>query len=389
MGRVTVSNQVHERKEPVMSLRILIVPDKFKGTLTARQAAAAIARGWSDVRPEDRVEELPMADGGDGFGEVLGHLLGAQRQSCATVDSAGRPRAAEWWLEPNACIAVVETAQVNGLVLLPAGQYHPFQLDTFGIGAVLRDAKQAGARHVYVGIGGSSTNDGGFGLARSLGWSFWDGSGTELRAWTELDQLARVEAPIQRLAFDDLTIAVDVANPLLGANGASRVYGPQKGLGNADILKAEACLRRLAQVIAARTGEDVSLDEGSGAAGGLGFGLRAFCGGIFRSGGEIFATLSRLEHHIQDADLVITAEGAMDAQTLMGKGVGVIAEAAARAGKPCLCLAGSISVDPVSVPWPDFQSFAIVPRFATLGEAKSHAADCLRRLAAHVASRVG
>ena len=371
-----------------MSLRILIVPDKFKGTLTARQAATAIARGWYDVRPEDRVEELPMADGGDGFGEVLGHLLGAQRQTCCTVDSTGRPRAAEWWLEPDTCIAVIETAQVNGIVLLPAGQYHPFQLDTFGIGAVLRAAKQAGARHVYVGIGGSSTNDGGFGLARSLGWRFWDGSGIELRAWTELDRLARVEAPLQRLAFDDLTIAVDVANPLFGANGASRVYGPQKGLGDQDILKADACLRRLARVIEAQTGADVSLDAGSGAAGGLGFGLRVFCGGIFRSGGEIFATLSQLERRIQDADLVITAEGAMDEQTLMGKGVGVIAEAAARAGKPCLCLAGSVSVDPVSVPWPNFQSFAIVPRFATLGEAKARAAECLRRLAAHAASEV-
>ena len=371
-----------------MSLRILIVPDKFKGTLTAPQAAAAIAKGWSDVRPGDRLEELPMADGGDGFGEVMGHLLGAQRQTCVTVDSAGRPRAAEWWFEPGSCIAVVETAQVNGLALLPAGEYHPFQLDTFGIGAVLQDAKRAGARHVYVGIGGSATNDGGFGLARSLGWSFWDGSGTELRGWTELDQLARVKAPLQRLSFDDLTIAVDVANPLLGANGASRVYGPQKGLGDADILKAEACLRRLARVIEARTGEDLSLDAGSGAAGGLGFGLRVFCGGIFRSGGEIFATLSQLERRIQDADMVITAEGAMDAQTLMGKGVGVIAVAAARAGKPCFCLAGSVSVDPASVPWPNFQSFAIVPRFATLGEAKAHAGDCLRRVAAHAASEV-
>jgi glycerate 2-kinase len=388
MGRVTDNDQVHERKETVMSLRILIVPDKFKGTLTARQAAAAIARGWTDVRHEDRVEELPMSDGGDGFGEVLGHLLRAQRQTCATVDSAGRPRAAEWWLEPNDCIAVIETAQVNGLALLPAGEYHPFQLDTFGIGALLKDAKQAGARDVYVGIGGSSTNDGGFGLARSLGWSFWSGSGTELRAWTELDQLARVEAPFQRLAFHDLTIAVDVSNPLLGANGASRVYGPQKGLGDADILKAEACLSRLAQVIGAQTGEDVSLEAGSGAAGGLGFGLRAFCGGIFRSGGEIFAKLSQLERRIQDADLVITAEGAMDLQTLMGKGVGVIAEAAARAGKPCFCFAGSVSVDSVSVPWPNFKSFSIVPRFATLEDAKAHADDCLRRLAAHVASKV-
>jgi glycerate kinase len=147
-------------------------------------------------------------------------------------------------------------------------------------------------------------------------------------------------------------------------------------------------LGRLAEKITALLGEDFSLHAGAGAAGGLGFGLKAFCGGRFQSGGEIFATLSRLEQRIQDADLVITAEGALDMQTLMGKGVGVIAEAAARAGKRCLCLAGYVSVDPASVPWPNFQSYAIVPGLAPLETAKTQAEDCLRRLASLAASEV-
>jgi len=388
LGRGMEKKPVRRIRGCVMSLRILIVPDKFKGTLTARQAAAAIAKGWREVRPDDSIEELPMTDGGDGFGEVLGPMLKARRKTCVTVDSVGRAREAVWWLEPDTATAIVETAQVIGLALLPAGKYHPFQLDTFGIGAVFRQAKQAGARRLYAGLGGSSTNDGGFGLARSLGWKFLDARGTELRMWTELDQLARVEAPLQSVGFAELILAVDVANPLLGAEGASRIYGPQKGLGAGDLLKAEACLGRLAEIMKILTDEDFSLQAGAGAAGGLGFGLKAFCGGTFQSGGDIFATLSRLEQRIQEADLILTAEGALDAQTLMGKGVGVIAEAAARAGKRCLCLAGSVSVDLLSVPWPNFKSYAIVPRIAPLAEAKAHADDCLRRLAIFAASEV-
>lgn len=366
-------------------MRVLIVPDKFRGTLTAAQAAEAIAKGWREVRPDDDIEQLPMADGGEGFGEVLGHLLKAERRTCETVDSAGQDRVAEWWLKSATGTAIIETAQIIGLALLPVGKYHPFQLDTFGIGAVFRQAEQAGAHRVYVGIGGSSTNDGGFGLARALGWRFWEENGVEINAWTKLDQLAQVEKPPQPLAFGELIIAVDVDNPLLGERGASRIYGPQKGLREVDFPKAEACLRRLAEVMAALIGEDFSLHKGAGAAGGLGFGLKAFCGGTFESGGEICARESQLDERIQDADLVITGEGAMDAQTLEGKVVCIVAKAAARAGKRCLCLAGFVPADLVSMPWPNFQSYAIVPNIAPLEESKAHAGECLRRLAAHVA----
>ena len=368
-----------------MSLKILIVPDKFKGTLTAGAAAAAIARGWGEVRPEDSCELLPMADGGDGFGEVFGHLLGAGQRICHTVDAAGRPRAAEWWYDPVSCTAIVEAAQSNGLALLPPGGYHPFQLDTFGLGALLQAARAAGARRCLVGIGGSATSEGGFGLARALGWRFIDGQGRDIPSWVGLAALVRIVPSADRTLFDELTIAVDVSNPLLGPEGASRVYGPQKGLLGDGIDRAEACLAGLAAVARRLTGGDCSLLPGAGAAGGLGFGLMVFCGGKFRSGGELFIEASRLEERMRQADLVITAEGAFDRQSLMGKGVGLVAGLAGRLGRPCLCLAGSVEEVPGQFPWSGFRAEAIVPAVAALAAAMADPAGCLQRLAAKMA----
>lgn len=376
-----------------MALRVLIVPDKFKGTLTAPEAATAIARGWSDVRPQDRLELVPMSDGGEGFGEILGERLGAERRACATTDAAGRSCRAEWWVAPDAGTAIFETAQVNGLVRLPPGQYHPFQLDTFGIGAVLRDIEQAGVRRLILGLGGSATNDGGFGLARALGWIFRDGAGAEIRSWTDLDQLATAAPPPRPLGFEQIVVAVDVANPLLGPTGATRVYGPQKGLRAEDLPKAEACLVRLAETLRPRLGRAAEQEPGAGAAGGLGFGLKAFAGGAFRPGAAIFSELAGLEEKIRQADLVITGEGALDEQSRMGKGTGFVADWAARAGKRCLCLAGRISPS-FRVPSPDgagggsknFVARAIVPDVATEVESRAHPAKRLRCLAACAAA---
>src|SRR5580658_1595116 len=168
-----------------MSCRILIVPDKFKGSLTARQAANAIARGWRKARPKDFLELLPMSDGGDGFGEVLSGLLGASRRSVMTLDAAHRPLRCVWgWAKTQT--AIIESAKVNGLAMLAGKGFHPFQLDTFGLGKVLRAAWSAGARECVMGVGGSGTNDGGFGLARALGWRFFSGAGLELEEWWQL-----------------------------------------------------------------------------------------------------------------------------------------------------------------------------------------------------------
>ena len=371
-----------------MALRVLIVPDKFKGTLTAPEAAAAIARGWAEARPQDSLERVPMSDGGEGFGELLGALLGAERRICETTDAAGRPCRAEWWAAPESGTAIFETAQVNGLARLPPGKYQPFQLDTFGIGAVLREIEKSGARRLILGLGGSATSDGGFGLARALGWVFRDGAGTEIRSWTDLDRLATAEPPARILGFAQIIVAVDVANPLLGPTGATRVYGPQKGLRPEDLAQAEGCLARLAATLRPQLGPAAEQEPGAGAAGGLGYGLKAFAGGKFRPGAAIFAELAGLEQKIRQADWVITGEGALDEQSRMGKGTGFVAEMAARAGKRCLCLAGRIAPDFTESPWPGFAARAIVPDVATEAESRAHPAECLRRLAACAAAAI-
>lgn len=326
-----------------MSLKVLIIPDKFKGTLTAWQAAEAMARGWRKSRPQDTLELLPMTDGGDGFGEIIGGLLRAKVRTVVTVDAAHRPCRAQWWWEPQSKTAVIESAGVIGLAGLPPKKFHPFDLDTFGLGAVVRAAVKKGAVRCLIGIGGSATNDAGFGLARALGWVFLDRRGKEITRWTQLDLLAPVRPPRRKRWFSKLIVAVDVRNPLLGARGCSRVYGPQKGLTPKDFPHAEACLRRLAAVLEQRLHRDLAREPGAGAAGGLGFGLACFLRAQLRAGFELFARKSKLNQRLRRADLVITGEGTMDASTFMGKGAGEIARLCLKLKIPCIGLAGQIT----------------------------------------------
>jgi len=322
-----------------MPLRVLIVTDKFKGTLTAHAAAELIARGWREARPQDSLELLPMSDGGDGFGEVLSRLLKVEERTIATLDAAHAPLEAQWWWEAGTRTAIIESARIIGLALLPAGKFHPFDLDTFGLGAPLQAAVDAGARHCLMGIGGSATNDGGFGVARSLGWRFLDEREQPIVQWRQLGSLLRICPPETEYKLPELVVAVDVRNPLLGPTGATRIYGPQKGL--QDFAHAEKCLSQLAAVVKRDLHLDVASEPGAGAAGGLGFGLRCFFDARFEPGFDVFARHARLSERIRSAQLVITGEGAIDASTLMGKGVGEIAKMCQQIGVPCLGLAGT------------------------------------------------
>ncbi len=323
-----------------MALRVLIVPDKFKGTLTAAQAAQAIADGWLRNRPQDHLELLPMSDGGDGFGAVMSQLLEAEPQSVETVDAAHRPLKSTWWWEPKRRLAIIESAQVVGLALLPHRQFHPFELDTFGLGKVLTAAAEVGARKCLVGIGGSATNEAGFGLAKSLGWEFADHRGQSIASWIQLHALRQILPPRKKRWFAQLTVAVDVQNPLLGKKGASRIYGPQKGLTPADFQPAERCLRQLSSCWGKSFGTNHAKEPGAGAAGGLGFGLATFLGARLQPGFDLFARCSSLASRLEKADLVITGEGAIDASSLMGKGVGQVARMCFERGIPCLGMAG-------------------------------------------------
>lgn len=365
-------------------IRILIVPDKFKGTLTAQEVCAAMADGWRSGRLQDKLDLLPMSDGGDGFGEILAALLHARRQKIKTVDAAHRPTVAAWWWDPDKKLAIIESAQVIGLAKLPAKKFHPFQLDTFGLGAVLRESVRLGAKSCLVGIGGSATNDGGFGLARALGWKFLNQQGWELEQWWQLTQLHRIVPPPQKLNLR-LTVAADVANPLLGRHGCSRVYGPQKGLRPEDMAQAEKCLRRMSTCLKLQHGKVHATTPGTGAAGGLGFGLMAFANASSRPGFEVFAQAASLAKRIRHSDLVITGEGAIDRQTYMGKGVGQVGRLCKHLGVPCVALAGVIQGPPNRQ---FFWKTKALTEITTLRAAESSAQRHLKKLAASVANSI-
>ncbi len=370
---------------PPTPLRVLIAPDKFKGTLTATDAAAAIASGWRKARPTDQLVPWPISDGGEGFGSLLGEALHARPRTVRTVDAAGQPLRAVWWWDAKTRTAIIESARVIGLALLPRGQFHPFNLDTRGLAAVFAAANKIGARRCIVGIGGSATNDGGFGVAQSLGWQFLDARGAAIERWTELHRLARVIPPKRQL-FRELIVAVDVQNPLLGAHGCSRVYGPQKGLRPEDLPHAERCLRRLARVLKSQQGQDAARLPGAGAAGGLGFGLHQFAGATLRPGFDLFAKTTNLLEALLDCDVVVTGEGAMDRQTVMGKGVGELARMAAKHGRPCLALAGRI--EDAQRLRPHFAHQHALTELGTVAQAQKHAASWLEKLAAVLAAEI-
>ena len=328
-------------------MRLLIAPDKFKGTLSATEAADAIARGWRRERPDDAIACFPISDGGDGFGELLARHLGAEERSVATVNAAHEPIVAPWWWVPGPRLALIESARIIGLAMLPRGRHHPFDLDTFGLGAALRAAAALRPRTCLVGIGGSATNDGGTGLARALGWQFRDRRQQPLERWPVFTTLDRIEPPRRPVRFRELKVAVDVRNPFLGLHGATRVYGPQKGIRPADVAPAERALSRLARLVHRGRHESKPLARtpGTGAAGGLGFGLAAFAGGQLAPGFELFAQLSGLEARVREADLVVTGEGAIDRTTLtMGKGVGQLMQLCDRLQRPWLGLAGRVDL---------------------------------------------
>jgi glycerate kinase len=323
-------------------VKVLICPDKFKGTLTAHEAAEAISVGWRKYRPHDSITLRPVSDGGDGFGAIMADMVRAREVSIQTVNAAQQSLTASYWWETQSKLAIVEAASIVGLAMLPKKRFHPFDLNTFGLGKALVAAARKGAKKALVGIGGSATNDGGFGMARALGWKFINREGVEIIEWLDLKQLQSVVPPKKRKIIPSITVAVDVNNPLLGAKGCSRVFGPQKGLSAGDMKPAEAALRRLAVVLRNQLGLGDIRQPGVGAAGGLGFGLSVFVGAKLKPGFDLVARHARLKKLIRSSDLVITGEGAIDHQTLMGKGTGEIAVLAAQAGVPCVGLGGMV-----------------------------------------------
>jgi len=365
-------------------MRVLIVPDKFKGTLTAGRAAEAIARGWQRARRQDKVRLVPMSDGGDGFGEVMGRLLAAEPKKARTSDAAGRPCTARWWWHAKSGTAIIDSAAVIGLARLLPGRFHPFELDTFGLGKVVEAAFRQGARRCVVGVGGSATNDGGFGLARALRWTFLDAKGNSIKRWPDLASLVSVHTPLRKSPAGSVIVAVDVQNRLLGSRGCSRIYGPQKGLKPHQFAIAERALSRLAAVMKKFLGFDFSRLPGSGAAGGLGFGFAAFLGARLEPGFEIFSAEAGLKKMLTRTDLVITGEGRIDRSTCMGKGAGCVAALCGQMRIPCIGLAGTI--EPGARRKARFTRNAALTDITTTEEAKACAGKWLETLSRVVAT---
>ncbi len=317
-------------------MKILIAPDKFKGGQTAREVASNIAAGMGEVLPEAVIEIVAAADGGDGTAAVLCDALGGEWRECQACDALGRPINARYVWLPSRRTAVIEMSEAAGLKGVPREERDIDRATTLGVGQMMLHAAQHDAREMIIGLGGSATNDAGFGMARALGFRFRDERGGELGQRTgDLRTLAHIEAPggFEMRGVVKVVAAVDVQNPLLGPNGATRVYGPQKGASPEQIPLLEAALEHMAKVVRQDLGVDHRSTPGAGAAGGLGFGLMSFAGATVRSGFEVVSQAIGLEDKMRAADIVVTGEGRLDLQTLDGKAPAEVARMARRLGK--------------------------------------------------------
>jgi len=321
-------------------MKIVVAPDKFKGSLPATQVAAAIAAGLHAGRPGAEVVTIPVADGGEGTVDAA-VAAGFERVPVTAAGPAGDPVRASYARRGE--VAVVELAGVCGLARLPGGRPAPLTASSFGAGEVLRAALEAGARRIVLGVGGSASTDGGAGLLQALGVRVLDTCGEPVRpGGAGLREVAALDLTgLHRALYPaEIILAADVDNPLTGPDGAAEVYGPQKGASPAEVAALDAGLRRWAAVVAAAVGRDWSRTPGAGAAGGVGFAALAVLGATRRPGIELVLDLAGFETALDGADLVITGEGSLDAQSLAGKTPVGVARAAARRGIAVVAVAG-------------------------------------------------
>ena len=372
-------------------LRVLLAPDSFKGSLSSVEVTRALAEGWSAARPQDELVLAPLADGGEGTLAAIAETGGWEWQECDAQDPLGRPLTAHWLLSADGRRAAVELAEASGLSRLPDGEPRsPLAASTIGTGEVLRAVLDAGVRHILMGVGGSATTDGGSGLLHALG--AWYRGGTSGRLPGPIPDLVAVDlAGVDlRLAELELRVACDVTNPLLGEDGAAAVYAPQKGAWPEDVEALETWLAHYADLLEAAAGTRARDIPGAGAAGGTSFGLlclaprmRAF---ELVPGIDVVMQETGFDERLANADLVVTGEGRIDAQTAFGKTALGVARRAAAAGVPCLAIGGGVtaegsaalaSVGTISVP--------VLDQPMTLEDAMSQAAPLVsaagRRLA--------
>ena len=330
---------------PVM--KVVIVPQSFKGGLSGLEAAKAIHQGVLDVFPDAEGVQIPVADGGDGTLDALVRNQGGELVTSRVTGPLGAPVSALWGIMVDGGTAVIEMARASGLALVPPRHRNPRVTTSYGTGEIIAEALDRGYRRIIVGLGGSATNDGGVGMAQALGVHFLDSSGKELPpGGAALYKLARIDMSGLRLGVMEaqITAATDVTNPLCGPNGASAIYGPQKGASPGVVEELDTALDRLSGVIKRQLGLDLRDQARAGAAGGLAAGLVAFTNARIESGIDLVCDVLKFNDHLEGADLIITGEGRADASTAFDKAPVGVARRAKSRGIPVVLLVGSLGV---------------------------------------------
>lgn len=329
-------------------MRIVLAPQSFKGSLGAADVARAMARGVRQVFPEAEIDLLPIADGGEGTVQALVQASGGHTVTTRVMGPLGQTVNASWGLLGLGDAAVVEMSAASGLPLIPRSARDPLRATTYGTGELILHALDHGIQRLIVGLGGSATNDGGAGMAQALGARLLDKDGNQIPVGgAGLEQLDRIDMSQldPRVRNIDVEAAVDVNNPLCGPEGASHVYGPQKGANAATVEELDTALDHYADIIQRDLGKDVRHVPGAGAAGGMGAGLLAFLDARMEPGVDIVFRALNVEERIGRGSLVLTGEGRMDSQDVYGKAPMAVASLANRLGVPVIAIVGSTSRD--------------------------------------------
>lgn len=371
-------------------MKIVIAPDSYKESLSALEVATAIEQGFREIWPDADYVKLPVADGGEGTVEAMVAATAGRIVHVDVTGPLGARVQAFYGLSGDERSAFIEMAAASGLELVKPAQRNPLTTTSWGTGELISHALDAGVKHIIIGIGGSATNDGGAGMVQALGAKLLTSEGKPIgQGGGGLDRLARIDISglDKRLADCRIEVACDVTNPLTGEEGASAVFGPQKGATPEMIERLDKSLAHYAQVIAHDLDMDVLNLSGGGAAGGMGAALYAFCGAQLRQGIEIVTDALQLDKQVADADLVITGEGRIDSQTIHGKVPVGVARVAKRFNKPVIGIAGSLTADVGVVHEHGVDAvFSVIYTVCTLEEALENAEENVRLAARNIAA---
>ncbi|WP_238804866.1 glycerate kinase [Emticicia aquatica] len=328
-------------------MKILLAPDKFKGSMDAPQVCQAMADGIRMVSPEIEIVSLPMADGGEGTLDLLLWYSDGIKKKAKVHDPLGRIIEAEYGISADKKTAFIEMATASGLGLLKADERNPLKTSTFGTGEIIKLVIEAGVENIILGIGGSATNDAGIGMAHALGWQFFDENKQNLEPIGEnLMKITKIIPPQHFSVNINVSVACDVTNPLFGENGAAFVYAPQKGADAKMVTQLDAGLQNIDKIFERDFGRKLANLSGTGAAGGLGFGTMAFLNATLKEGVKLLMDFCDFDKNLKDVNLIITGEGKIDNQTLQGKLIKGITDRANKANIPIAAICGTLSVSP-------------------------------------------